>query len=90
MPLFYTARHGRSNINCTIEYVLDPFKPDETSSGLIENISESGFCLITSTPLKEGQEITIKSLLYLPSQVAVVCWIKQEDDNTYKAGLRFT
>ena len=89
MALFYSSRHGRSYMNCSIEYVLDPFNADETYEGIIENISESGFCLITPTPLKEGQEIMIKSLIYLPSQTATVCWVKQEDD-VYRVGLKFT
>ncbi len=88
MALFYSARHGRSYMNCSIEYVLDPFNADETHEGIIENISESGFCLITPTPLKEGQEIIIKSLIYLPSQTASVCWVKQEDD-VYRVGMKF-
>jgi hypothetical protein len=88
MSLFYSAKHGRCNLQCSVEFVLDPFSPDDTYKGVIENISESGFCLITHHPLVEGQEITIKSLIYLPAEAATVCWVKFEDD-FYTAGMRF-
>jgi hypothetical protein len=71
-----------------VEYVLDPFNADEVFEGTIDNISESGMCLLTSQSLTEGQEITIKSLLFLPSQTAVVCWV-EPGDNEYKIGLKF-
>ena len=88
MSLFYSARHDRSNVNLKIEFVLDPFNPDDDFEGMVENISETGFCLITSVPLKEGQEITIKSLVYLPSQVAVVCWAQPHEEGC-RCGLKF-
>jgi hypothetical protein len=88
MPLFYSAKHDRCYVNSPVEYVLDPFNADEIFEGTIDNISESGMCLVTSQSLTEGQEITIKSLLFLPSQTAVVCWIEHED-NGYKVGLKF-
>ena len=88
MSLFYSAKHGRSVVNCAIEYVLDPLNPEEGFQGVIENISESGFCLLTSQALDIGQEITIKSLLYLPSSAARVCWVKTEEKG-YRAGLEF-
>ncbi len=68
--------------------MLDPFKADEIFEGTIDNISESGMCIVTSEALTEGQEITIKSLLFLPSQTAVVCWVEPRD-NSYKVGLKF-
>jgi hypothetical protein len=88
MSLFYSAKHDRCYVNSPVEYVLDPFSADEVFEGTIDNISESGMCLITSRPLREGQEITIKSLLFLPSQTAVVCWIEPQDDS-YRIGLKF-
>jgi hypothetical protein len=88
MSLFYSAKHDRCYVNSPLEYVLDPFNADEIFEGTIDNISESGMCLVTSQSLTEGQEITIKSLLFLPSQTAVVCWVEPAD-NGYKVGLKF-
>ena len=88
MSLFYSAKHDRCYMNSSVEYVLDPFNADEIFEGTIENISESGMCLLTSHALTEGQEITIKSLLFLPSQTAVVCWTETQDDG-YRVGLKF-
>jgi hypothetical protein len=88
MSLFYSAKHDRCYMNSSVEYVLDPFNTDEIFEGTIDNISESGMCLLTSHPLTEGQEITIKSLLFLPSQTAVVCWTEPQNDG-YRVGLKF-
>jgi len=88
MSLFYSAKHDRCYVNSPVEYVLAPFNVDEIFEGTIDNISESGMCLVISQPLSEGQEITIKSLLFLPSQTAVVCWIEPQDDS-YRVGLKF-
>lgn len=49
----------------------------------------SGLCFYTSNLLKEGQKITIKTILPTPSQTAIVCWITKFDDVYYKAGLEF-
>ncbi len=88
MSLFYSARHDRCHLNTSVEYVLDPFSSEEVYEGVIENISESGMCLIVSHQLQEGQEITIRTLMFLPSQTAAVCWIEPHDD-LYRAGLKF-
>jgi hypothetical protein len=88
MSLFYSARHDRTNVNLSIDFVFDPFDAADDHKGIVENISETGFCLITSVPIEEGQEITIKSLVYLPSQNAVACWVEKHEGR-YKAGFRF-
>ena len=87
MTSFYINKYERVFLDCRIEFVLD-LMSDETFEGIIDNISEAGFCLITSTPLHEGQEITIRSLMYFPSQTAKVCWIKPEED-VYRLGMKF-
>ena len=88
MSLFYSARHDRTSVNLKIDFVFDPFNEQDDHKGMIENISETGFCLYTSVPIEEGQEIIIKSLVYLPSQNAVACWVEKHDDR-YKAGFKF-
>ena len=85
---FYSSQHDRSSIDCTVEYFLD-LSSQETFEGVIDNISEAGLCLITSNKLEEGQEITIRTDIFLPSHSAVVCWSKRLEDR-YKIGLKFT
>ncbi len=88
MTSFYTNKYERVFLDCKIDFVLDLIT-DEIFEGIIDNISESGLCLITSKLLDQGQEIIIRSLIYLPSQTAAVCWIKPHDDVSYKVGLKF-
>jgi hypothetical protein len=87
LPSFYSSRHDRTDIHCKIEYSLD-LSSQDTSEAVIENVSESGFSLITDRPLDVGDEITIKTPLYMKSQSAVVRWIIP-DENGYKVGLEF-
>ena len=83
-------RHIFSDSDMTeIEYVLDPFTDFDVFKGFIINTSESGLCLLTSNKLKEGEEITIKSMINAPSQTAVVQWTEKYDDDYYKVGLIF-
>ena len=88
MPSFYSSQFDRSIINCTIEYFLD-LNSQETFEGIIDNISEAGICLITSNHLEDGQEIIIKTDIFLPSHSAQVCWVRPHED-AYKIGLKFT
>ena len=61
MSSFYSSRHERSSIECSVEFFLD-LSSQELFDGFIENISESGFCLITEKYLDLGQEITISTV----------------------------
>jgi hypothetical protein len=79
----------RYNFPYTIEYVLNPSTTDEILEGVAINISKSGLCLYTHNLLREGQEITIKSIMPTPSQNAIVKWIEKIDHIYYKIGLVF-
>lgn len=72
-----------------IEYVIDPHTTYEIFKAVAVDISKSGLCIYTSTPLNEGQEITIRSILPVDSQIAVVRWIEKLNDFYYKVGLQF-
>jgi hypothetical protein len=89
MTSFYSSKHERSSVDCAIEFILD-LSTKETFEGFIENISEAGFCLITSTPLEKDQEIIIKTDIFLPSHSAYVCWVEKRDDDLYRVGMKFT
>ncbi|MDQ7786397.1 MAG: PilZ domain-containing protein [Thermodesulfovibrionales bacterium] len=88
MSSFYSSRHERTDIKCRVEYILD-LVSNESFEGMIGDISESGFSLFTDQQLEVGQEITIKTDLYLPSQSGVVQWVKPDEEGGYIAGLQF-
>ena len=85
---FYSSKHDRCPIDCGVEFFLD-LSSQETYEGFIENISESGMCLITTKHLDTGQDLTINTHIFLPSNAASVCWIEQNEDGSYKYGLKF-
>jgi len=89
MATFDKRRHRRSNIATTVEYALNPLHTNETFDGVITDISESGLCLLTTTPLNKGQDILIKINPAAFSKTATVRWSKQYDDLYCKAGLEF-
>jgi hypothetical protein len=88
MSSFYSSKHDRCPIDCSVEFFLD-LSSQQTFEGFIENISESGMCLITTILIDIGQELTINTNIFLPSHTASVCWIEQNDDGSYKYGLKF-
>jgi hypothetical protein len=72
-----------------IEYVVDGVGASETFEGIIANISNSGFCLLTTDPLDSGAKIAIKNQKYLNSQWAAVRWSARNNNLYYKVGLEF-
>jgi hypothetical protein len=88
MTSFYSSRHDRCSIECEIEFFLD-LSSQNTYKGYIENISESGCCLITSALLEKEQEIVIKTNIFLPSHSASVCWVEHIEPGQYRVGLNF-
>ena len=75
----------------SIEFCLDQHTPGETHLGATVNVSDSGMCVVASYLLKEGESITIKNDLRLPSQRATVRWVKIFQQTLFcKAGLMFT
>jgi hypothetical protein len=86
---FDQRREERYGFPYTIEYVLNPSATDEIFEGVAINISKSGLCLYTHNILREGQEITIKSIMPITSQNATVKWIEKIDHIYYKVGLVF-
>jgi hypothetical protein len=82
--------HRRQDFSYSVvEYVLNPENTHETFIGFTLNVSNSGLCLYTPKPLKEGQKIIIKGNLPTPSKNAMVRWIEKYDDVFYKVGLVF-
>ena len=86
---FDQRKDERFDLPCDIEYVLNPLATDEIFAGVAINISTSGICLLVSNTLYIGQEITIISVLPIPSQTATVRWIEKHEEDHYKVGLEF-
>lgn len=80
---------GRSVFLNTIKFCFVNDSPGEISLGATVNISNTGMCILTSTHLKEAESIIIQNDVLLPSQKAVVRWVKNYEQNFCKAGLMF-
>jgi len=81
-----------------VVYSLDPFSKGGTYEATLVNVSESGICFLSSTPLTVGQQITLDHFMSLTVQNAVVMWVElcdeaphsgQPDTVFYKIGIRF-
>lgn len=73
----------------TIQFCFVHDSPGEIRHGATVNISDTGMCLFTSNHLKEGESIIIQNDVLLPSQKATVRWVKNFEQNFWKAGLMF-
>lgn len=82
---FDKRKHERFNFPYTIE-CFDPYNDEEIIKGIAMNISASGVCLYIPQSLDNGQEITIKSIVYDCPQKATVCWSEKYDDEYYTVG----
>lgn len=72
-----------------IEYVLEPRAAGEVLKGVTINISHGGLSIYAFRPLAEGQRIVITSALPVDHRTATIQWVKQEDDQLYRLGLKF-
>lgn len=79
-------RHLRFGFEKEIHYALNS---EQCFEGIINDISYSGISLFVSTPLFEGQEITLMSDDKTLNRRATVCWSREVGDNIYKVGLEF-
>jgi hypothetical protein len=89
MATFDKRRHRRSGLATAVEYALGPLHTDETHDGVLADISESGFCLLTTTHLHEGQEVLVKINPAAFARTAVVRWSKHYENLYCRAGLEF-
>jgi hypothetical protein len=72
-----------------LEFVLHPDTAYEIFVGYSLNLSDSGMCIYTSTVLKTGQEIILKSDQPRLYKKAAVRWVERYDSFFYKVGLEF-
>jgi len=82
-------RSKRNLVIKPVEYFLIPSIITKTSDGLITDISDSGLCLLTTSPLKDRQRIILLDKSCSFEQAAIVRWRQKYDDMFYKIGLEF-
>jgi hypothetical protein len=82
-------RHERRETLITIDYLVDRLNADEISEGVVADISESGFCLLSANQLIDGEKIAIKNKMPSVLRSAVVRWSHENNNLYYKIGLEF-
>jgi hypothetical protein len=82
-------KHERCTFSQVIAYSFPSCFGDKFSTGMLHDISYSGLCLITRSPLQHGQEILVKSSLLSKATTAIVRWCSDLDNSKYKVGLEF-
>jgi len=88
--MFEQRQDGRYDFSGDkVQYTLNPFSEDEVFEADIINFNETGICLLSANLFSVGQEITIKNFMS-SSRTAVVIWVEQNDDRSFKVGLSFT
>jgi hypothetical protein len=88
MP-FDKRRHRRRNTVSAVEYDVASLIADETFDGVIVNDSESGLCMLTTTPLLDNEKIILRNAKYSIPQIASVRWINNYNNLYYRVGLEF-
>jgi hypothetical protein len=87
--LFDKRKHERRDIVKTIEYVMEGVHGSESLEGIIANISDSGFCLLTTSQLESGTNIAIRGQMFPGHKSAAVRWSMRNRDLYYRVGLKF-
>ena len=82
-------RQGRKNIIRAIEFFFDLLTSDELVDGCIINISESGCCLLSVSPLNKGQVIKMQNGNPGEYQTATVRWSERCNNLYSESGLEF-
>jgi len=83
-------RQPRNPFKDQLQLRLDHPTRDKTLLCVGSNISDSGICVYTFIPLKEGQCVMFEENFPMPYHKATVRWIKQYNQNLYRVGLFFT
>lgn len=89
MELSERRRHRRKYLAKALECELKGPKQEERFDCIAANISQSGICLITTIPIQNGQEVTMKNHIFPSPRTATVRWIEKYQSLYYKAGLEF-
>lgn len=83
----------RVEVKCAFT-IHGPLRPDlkkREYKALTKDVSKSGICILSTTPLQSGQRVHFKECSALPGRsVAVVRWVKKTKAHLYMAGLMFS
>lgn len=86
-PHAVQRKETRKPVMITITYSL-PSKL-QTFSGVVTNLSESGFCLEIDSALPEQEIIQVHTGLPGSRKRASICWTQQRERNVFSAGCAF-
>lgn len=84
VPLATPRRERRKSVQIDIMYSLP--SQERVLSGVVTDISNSGFCLTTSHDLSQKDRIMVKTDLPISCREATVRWTKKLDGESYMAG----
>jgi hypothetical protein len=82
-------RTNRIPVLHTIKYYLAPSVIEKSYDGVVTDISETGLCLLTTSPLKDRQRIIMLDESASCEKAAIVRWSQKYDDVFYKIGVEF-
>jgi hypothetical protein len=96
MDIGEDLRRGiRRQIVKTINYSVPVFDLNALKrvhdSGMCSDISAGGLCMTTCYPLEKGHVLTFQDQIRdgIPARFAIVKWAQKNDNNTYRAGMKF-
>ncbi len=80
---------GRLRIGLRVMYRMAYLEEAVIRKAVIQDISNSGLCLRTSTFHDKGTHIQVKIPHILEPKLGTVVWISDKEGDTYKMGVRF-
>ncbi|MEW6586029.1 MAG: PilZ domain-containing protein [Nitrospirota bacterium] len=84
-----SRKNKRRSVINPVQYTRESETAGDVFDGVVFNISESGFFMITPEALQEGQKITIREGLHPCPREAIVKWSRKYKDIYYKVGAEF-
>jgi PilZ domain len=83
--------HQRHDYPNRIAYVLSRGHDCDLFNGVTVNMSDTGLCFATFTPVKKHDTVVIvNSMLPINGDRGIVCWTRKMESNVYRVGLKFT
>ena len=80
-------KYSRCDFSQIIQYAIPAHIASQASTGLLQDFSYSGLCMLTHHPLQEGEEIVIRSSLTTDPLTAIVRWCCHTGNSNYRVGL---
>jgi hypothetical protein len=84
----HKRRYERSEVIIIVRCVVEPLA-EAFFDGVVANVSESGFCLLTTYRLRRDDTIIVKKKISASSGRATVRWVDRSNKYYCKAGLEF-